>query len=157
MIKIGDFGKVFSKWFCFIRSRIQLFGLMNRGSVAYLSENTISNLPKVPRAKFLKSDGLFFVLLACASLVDSRNLLQWLLACLNFTLDSEDIFIWYKQKSNSVNYGRSRSTGKLWRWVRLDLIPTMSDISINSNLNLTKFTSNSRSTEFKDILPWNIF
>ena len=49
---------------------------MNRGSVAYLSENTISNLPKVPRAKFLKSDGLFFVLLACASLIDSRNLLQ---------------------------------------------------------------------------------
>ena len=33
----------------------------------------------------------------------------------------------------------------------------MRDIYINSNLNpLTKFTSNSRSTELKDILPWNI-
>ena len=33
----------------------------------------------------------------------------------------------------------------------------MRDIYINSNLNiLTKFTSSSRSTEFKDILPWNI-
>ena len=33
----------------------------------------------------------------------------------------------------------------------------MSDININSNLNLfTKFTSNKRITEFKDILPWNI-
>ena len=34
----------------------------------------------------------------------------------------------------------------------------MRDIYINSNLNpLTKFTSCSRSTEFKYILPWNIF
>ena len=33
----------------------------------------------------------------------------------------------------------------------------MRDIYINSDLNpLTKFTSSSRSTEFKDILPWNI-
>ena len=41
--------------------------------------------------------------------------------------------------------------------IRLDLILSMWDIYINSNLNpLTKFTSSSRSTEFKDILPWNI-
>ena len=33
-----------------------------------------------------------FVLLAYASLAASRNLLQRLLACLNFTLDSEDLF-----------------------------------------------------------------
>ena len=40
--------------------------------------------------------------------------------------------------------------------MRLDLILTMRDIYINSNLNLfTKFTSSSKSTEFKDILPWN--
>ena len=33
----------------------------------------------------------------------------------------------------------------------------MRDMCLNSNLNpLTKFTSSSRSTEFKDILPWNI-
>ena len=44
-----------------------------------------------------------------------------------------------------------------WRWVRFDLILTMRDIYINSNLNpLTKFTNSSRSTEFKDILRWNI-
>ena len=41
--------------------------------------------------------------------------------------------------------------------MRLDLIFSMRDIYINSNLNLlTKFTSSSRSTKFKDILPWNI-
>ena len=35
-----------------------------------------------------------FVLLAYASLAASRTLLQRLLACLNFTLDSEDLFCW---------------------------------------------------------------
>ena len=41
--------------------------------------------------------------------------------------------------------------------MRLDLIFSMRDIYINSNLNpLTKFTSSKRSTKFKDILPWNV-
>ena len=39
-----------------------------------------------------------FVLVAYASLAASRTLLQQLLACLNFTLDSEDQFCWYKWK-----------------------------------------------------------
>ena len=38
-----------------------------------------------------------FVLSAYASLAASRTFLQ-LLACLNFTLDSEDLFCLYKQK-----------------------------------------------------------
>ena len=37
-----------------------------------------------------------FVLLAYASLAASRTFLQQLLACLNFTLESEDLFFWYK-------------------------------------------------------------
>ena len=41
-----------------------------------------------------------FVLLADASLAPSRTLLQQLLACLNFTLESEDLSFWYKQKSD---------------------------------------------------------
>ena len=41
--------------------------------------------------------------------------------------------------------------------MRLDLIFSIRDVYINSNLNpLAKSTSSSRSTEFKDILPWNI-
>ena len=61
------------------------------------------------------------------------------------------------QKVISVNYSLSTSSWKPWRWVRLDLILLMRDIYINFNLNpLTKFTSSSRSTEFKDILPGNI-
>ena len=56
-----------------------------------------------------------------------------------------------------MNYGSSTSSWKPWRWVRLDLIFYMRDIYINSNLNpFSKFTSSSRGTEFKDILPWNI-
>ena len=38
------------------------------------------------------------VLLAYASLTASRTFLQRLLACLNFTLDLEDLSFWYKQK-----------------------------------------------------------
>ena len=38
------------------------------------------------------------VLVAYVSFAASRTLLQRLLACLNFTLDSEDLFCWYKRK-----------------------------------------------------------
>ena len=41
-----------------------------------------------------------FVLAAYESLSALRTLLQRLLACLNLTLDSEDLFCWYKQKSD---------------------------------------------------------
>ena len=70
-----------------------------------------------------------------------------LLKTLNFTLNSEF----------SMYYGSSISCWKLLQWVRFDLIVTMRDIYINSNLNLlAKFTRSSRSTEFKDILPQSI-
>ena len=56
-----------------------------------------------------------------------------------------------------MNYGRSTRSWKLWKWVKHDLILSMSHMYINSNLNpLKKFTSSSRSTDFKDILSWNI-
>ena len=69
------------------------------------------------------------------------------------------IFILFIQMKEmvSMNYCSSTSSRKPGRWVRLGLILTTRDIYINSNLNpLAKFTSSSRSTEFKDILPWNI-
>ena len=87
-----------------------------------------------------------FVLLAYASLPASRTLLQQLLACLNFTLDSEDLFCWHK-KSDFFEL-----------WQQHKQLKTMEmNIYINPNLHpFTKFSSSSRSTEFKDILPWNI-
>ena len=39
-----------------------------------------------------------FVLVAHSSLAASRSLLQRFLASLNFTLDSGNLFCWYKQK-----------------------------------------------------------
>ena len=36
--------------------------------------------------------------IAYANLVASRNLLQRLLACLNLTLESENLSLWYKRK-----------------------------------------------------------
>ena len=51
------------------------------------------------------------VLLAYASLAASRTLSQQLLACLKFTLDSEDLFCWYKRKKMiSMSTGSSTST-----------------------------------------------
>ena len=54
------------------------------------------------------------------------------------------------KKVISMNYGSSASSWKQWRWVRLDLILTLTNIHTISNLNLRS------STEFKDILTWNI-
>ena len=101
---------------------------------------------KIPRAKFLGSDGLF-CFSSIANLAASRTLLQRLLACLNFTIDSEDLLV------ISINYGSSTSC---WKTTEMSEVWPDTYELISSNLNpLTKFTS-SRSTEFKDILPWNI-
>ena len=90
----------------------------------------------------------FFVLLAYASLVASRTLLQRLLACLNFTLESEDLSFWCQRKKWFLWWMQHKQLKT--SWVRLDLIFSMRDIHINSNLNpLTKFTSSSKSGEFK--------
>ena len=56
-----------------------------------------------------------------------------------------------------MNYSSNASSWKPLRWVRLSLTFMMRDLYINSNLkSLTKFTSSSRNTKFKDILSWNI-
>ena len=95
-----------------------------------------------------------FLLWASASLVASRTLLQWLLACLNFTLDSrgankKNWYLWTMAATQAAD-----NHGHEWGF---DLIFIMRDVYINSNLNPpTKFTSSSRSTKFKDILPQNI-
>ena len=57
----------------------------------------------------------------------------------------------------SLNYWSNTNNWKPWRRVRLDPTLLTKDIYTNPNLNLlTKFTSNSRSTEFKDNPPWSI-
>ena len=76
-------------------------GPSNRGGIAYLP------LLRTLLAIRLKSRGSSywevmdsFVLLAYASLAASRTLLQWLLACLKFTLEAKDSSFWYKKESD---------------------------------------------------------
>ena len=90
----------------------------------------------------------------------SRLKFLWKFSSNNFTLSDAEyntIFLVQTKKVISMNYGSSTSSWKPWRWVRLDLILSMRDIYISSNMNsLIKFTYSSRSSEFKDILPQNI-
>ena len=115
-------------------------------------------MPKAPRTKFLGSKG-FFCFSSLCKFGSFKNPFAMItsLAELYFRFRRFVLLVWTK-KIISMNYGSSTSCWKPWRWTRLDLTPTMRDIYINSNLNpLAKFTSSSRSTEFKDIFPWNIF
>ena len=157
MIRV--FRKVFSKQFCFIRCRRQDLWVIEqrRYSRFTFTENTNSNSPKVPRAKFLVSNGLFCFIRLC-TFGSFKNPFAKItrLSELYFRIKR---FILLVQTKNviSMNYGSSTFSWKPWRWVRFDLILLMRDIHINSSLNpLTKFMSSSRTTEFKDILPWNI-
>ena len=101
-----------------------------------------------------------FVLLAYSSLAASRTRLQRVLACLNFTLGSEDLFCWYKRKTwflwtmaaaqAAENHGDDRGLVRYFRWGIYTSILTLT-------YSQDRFTNSSRSTEFKDILPWDIF
>ena len=70
--------------------------LLNQGAMVDLPllRTLIGNSSKVPRCKFLAYDGLSCFILEYASFAVSGTLLQPLLACLKFTLDSEDLFCW---------------------------------------------------------------
>ena len=69
------------------------FGLLNRGGIADLPllRTLLAIRQKSQEPSFWEVMGSF-VLVAYANLAASRTLLQRLLACLNFTLDSEDLF-----------------------------------------------------------------
>ena len=76
------------------------FGPLNRGGIADLSLlRTLLAIRLKSREPSFWDVMDSFVLSAYASLAASRTLLQRLLACLNFTLDIEDLFCWYKQKT----------------------------------------------------------
>ena len=72
-------------------------GPLNRGGIVDLPllKTLLASHQKSPEPSFWEVMESF-VLVAYASLAASRTLLQRVLACLNFTLDSEDLFCWYK-------------------------------------------------------------
>ena len=74
-------------------------GPLNRGGIADLPLlRTLFAIRQKPREPSFWEVMDSFVLVAYAGLAASRTLLQRLLACLNFTLDSENLFCWYKRK-----------------------------------------------------------
>ena len=74
-------------------------GPLNRGGIANLPLlRTLLAIRQKSREPSFWEVLDFFVLLTYASLAASRTLLQRLLACLNFSLESEDLFCWYKRK-----------------------------------------------------------
>ena len=99
-----------------------------------------------------------FVLLAYISLAASRTHLQRLLACLEFTLESQDFSLWYKQKKwllwTMAAAQAAENHGDEWvlTWYFLWGIYTSTPIWTHSQ----KLNSSSRSSRFKDILPGNI-
>ena len=72
-------------------------GPLNRGGIADLPLlRTLLAIPQKSQEPSFWEVMDSFVLVAYASLAASRTLLQQLLACLTFTLDSEVLFSWYK-------------------------------------------------------------
>ena len=120
-------------------------------------ENIISNPTKVPRTQLLGSDGLFCFSSIC-KFGSFKNPFKAITSLSKFYFRLRSFILPVQTKKLIyMNYCSSMSCWKPWRWVRFDLILMMRDIYINSNLNpFTKFASSSWSTEFKDILPWNI-
>ena len=70
-------------------------GPLNRGGVADLPLLAIHQKSQEPSFWEVMDS---FVFIAYATLAASRTLLQRLLACLNVTLESEDLSFWYKRK-----------------------------------------------------------
>ena len=73
--------------------------LLNRGGIADLSllRTVLASCEKSKEPSFWEVIDSF-LLLAYASLAASRTLLQWLLPCVNFTFNSEDLLCWHKWK-----------------------------------------------------------
>ena len=119
--------------------------------------NTISNSPKITRAKFLGSNGLFCSISIC-KFGSFKNPFAKITSLFEFYFRSRRFIVLVQtRKVISMNYGSRTSRWEPWRRTRLDLIFSMRYIYINPNLNpLTKFTSSSRSTKLKDVLSWNI-
>ena len=67
VIQIRFLRNVFRKQFCFIRCRRQHLRVVEQRRCSRFTcvENIIGSLPKVPRAKFLGSDGLFRFISIC--------------------------------------------------------------------------------------------
>ena len=145
--------KVFCKQFCFIGC--YRFVKLRRYSRFTFIENTIINLSKETRAKLLGSDRRFcFISISkCSSFMSPFATI----ICLSEPYLRLRFVLVVQAKVISMTYDSSISSWKPRKLMRLDLISTISDIYIHLKLGpLAEFGINSRNTELKDILSWNI-
>ena len=128
---------------------------LNRGSIADLP--LFSNLWEVQGMRFLAKDGLFCFIIIC-NFGSFKNPFSLIAIMSEFYFRFRRFFLLVQTKEViSTNHGSSISCWKPMRGLRFDMLLTMQDIDINFNLSLlTKFTSSSRGTAFKHILPRNI-
>ena len=123
-------------------------------------ENTMSNSPKVLRAKFLGSDGLLCFSRICkfgsvknpfAIITSLSELYFRFRGFILLIKKKKKRFLWTMAAGQAGN-NHGNEWGLTWylKWGICTWI-------LNSNLNpITKFTCSSRGTEFKDILPRNM-
>ena len=118
----------------------------------FFVEKSNSNTPKVPRAKFMGRNVLFyFISIRKFGGLNNPFATITRLSEFNFRIRKLILLVQMK-KVISMNYGSSTRSWKPWGWVRLNLIFFMRKKYINSNLTSpTKFTKSSRSTEFKEM------
>ena len=120
-------------------------------------ENTISNLPKITRAKFLGSARLSYFI-DISKFSSFKNPFTMITGLSKFCFRCRRFILLIQMKEVvSISYSSSTSSWEPWGWMRLDLVITMRDIYINSNLDpITKFSISSRNTKFTDTLQLNI-
>ena len=84
----------------FIMTFLTIFGVTEIlcGFKFVLEGKTCKEIPESSQEPSFQEVMDFFVLSAYVSVAASRTLLQRLLACLNFTLEAEDLSFWYKRK-----------------------------------------------------------
>ena len=120
-------------------------------------ENTTNYSPKVARAKFLGSERLScFISISNFERFNNPFATITSLPELHFTYRTFILSVQTKEEI-SMSYGSSTGSWKLWRWLRHNLIFMVSDVHVDFNMDpMMKCISSSKSTEFKDILPWSI-
>ena len=120
VIKTRVLRKVFHKQFCFIRYKTQHLRAVEgrRYSILFtFVENTIGNSPKVPRAKFLESDGLLCFISICKfgclknpfAMITSLPILSKKRKILFFTEQLSLIPFYYVQDAYQKNQLETRS------------------------------------------------
>ena len=88
--------KFFTKYFALSDADDNTSGLLNRGGVSDLPLRTLLAICQKSQEPSFWEVIDSFVLVAYVSLAASRTLLQRLLACLYFPLNSEGLFYWHK-------------------------------------------------------------